>query len=149
VLRTLPGLHLGSQMSGKVPAAISGNVELVIRIARETLGKQLQCDLAGLDWLDSFVDGQRTAPEERRKALAAPLGSFLGECIVQTLQGTWVETIEGWGVKLPSGAVANPFAKLEKQLENGEEDSVRSFVEVLAVLERHGLPPDQAIALEE
>ena len=61
-------------------------------------------------------------------------GSFLGEALVRQHGGRWVEDGHGWGVELRPGAVAFPFAKARKHLEDGPEDSVLSFYTVFPLL---------------
>lgn len=50
-------------------------------------------------------------------------GSFLGEAIIQTLGGKWVNTEQGWGVKI-GDATLMVFTKVKKRLLHGMEDSI-------------------------
>jgi hypothetical protein len=63
--------------------------------------------------------------------------SLVGECISRTFGGEWVEKDGWWGVQVSERIWACPFAKVEKQFENGPEDSVASFFTCIPVLDKH------------
>jgi hypothetical protein len=108
---------------------IRANAELVRKVAREQLGAEVGYDEAGVRWLDAYIDGQRrAASEEVKSKLPNTLGSYLGECILQTYGGRWVKFPEGWwGVEVNEKLTAFPFNKVQKQLENEDGDSVLGF----------------------
>ena len=87
-------------------------------------------------WLDEFVQHHRTTSDTTsgRTTLVQIVGSYLGECIIQTYGGRW--KLEGgqWGLFFDDSNAIFPFAKVSKQLENGrdEGDSIFSFSEVIA-----------------
>ena len=53
-------------------------------------------------------------------------GSFLGEAIIKTLGGEWVNTEQGWGIKI-GDATLMVFTKIKKRLLNGMEDSISYY----------------------
>lgn len=95
-------------------------------------------DRRSVEWLDGFIERQRVRPEstpEFIERLAGVLGSYLGECVARATGGSWVNTPEyGWTVALPNGSSVFPFAKVAKRFENGPEDSVISFYDIIVDL---------------
>jgi hypothetical protein len=105
---------------------IIANAELVRRVAREQLDVLLQYDVDGVQWLDGYINRQRQHGNEAViRTLPSTLGAFLGECIRHVYGGRWVEDSERrWMVKVNEKLSVYPFSKVEKQLLNGEGDSV-------------------------
>jgi hypothetical protein len=125
---------------------ILANAELVKKVARSELNTNVEYNEAGVQWLERYIDGQRQfASEEVKQKLPSTLGSFLGECVRSTFGGQWVQDPEyGWAVKVTEGLVVFPFAKVRKQLEHSEGESVlglfRSIPAVMAHLAAKTLP---------
>jgi hypothetical protein len=115
---------------------IRSNAELVRSVAREQLGVVVDYDEAGVRWLDGYIDRQREAAEPELKArLASTLGSYLGECIRQTYGGEWLQDPEaGWTVKISEKLSVYPFNKVQKQLAEGDGESVLGFFTTIAAL---------------
>jgi hypothetical protein len=113
--------------------------ERVIQIFRENNLAELTLDLDGVRWIDGYINRVRhDFPVGKREGLIAYLAAFVGECIVQTFGGTWIEDSEGRiCVRVSDRMSACPLAKIEKQFNNGESDSVFSFVTVIPTLEKH------------
>ena len=59
------------------------------------------------------------------------LGSYLGECMIHTYGGTWKEQEGEWGVFFDDSNAVFPINKVRKQFQNGREDSILSFFEVI------------------
>jgi hypothetical protein len=88
---------------------------------------------ASVEWVKGFIERRRARPADQdADVLVAVLGSFLGACIVAATGGSW-QRVEGhgWGVRLPCGSTAFPFAKVHKQLLLGTAggDSIVGFYE--------------------
>lgn len=114
---------------------IRGNAELVQEIAIHELGVPVSFDLAGVRWLDAYINQQDPALVGLKKyKLIQNLGAFLGECIRCTYGGEWVEDSGYWAVRFSEGNAVFPFNKVHKQLENGSADSVLSLFTCIAVL---------------
>ncbi|MBS0204773.1 MAG: hypothetical protein JSS49_17850 [Planctomycetes bacterium] len=85
--------------------------------------------------LDGFVTRQHEQGDPNNvKGLANTLGSFFGECIVQTYGGEWSEDENGWCVQFNEKNAVYPFAKTAKHLRNGPEDSVLSMFDTIPLV---------------
>ena len=114
---------------------IRQNAKLVQDVARDDLGIDIDFDQSGVEWLDGYVNRQReNGAADNADGLVSTLGSFYGECIVQTYGGEWHQDASGWCVRFDEENAAYPFAKLQKQLENGPEDSVLSMFELIPIV---------------
>jgi hypothetical protein len=114
---------------------IKKNAELVVATAEKHLERKVGYDRDGVEWLDGYIQRQHEHGDpDNREALVSTLGSFLGECIIETYGGDWTHTEYGWSVAFDNGNAAYPFAKAAKQLENGAEDSVLSFFDSIPVM---------------
>jgi hypothetical protein len=108
--------------------AIQLNVDLVRRIAADELDIGVACDEAGVRWLDGFIQRQHEGGDQAiRERLVQTLGAFLGQCVVETFGGRWIEASGTWGVHFDAQNAVFPFAKVAKQLDHGSRDSVLSF----------------------
>jgi hypothetical protein len=111
--------------------------EGVVAQLREDLRVELNYDQASIEWLDGYINRISTQlDKETFPGLAAVLGAYVGETIIATYGGTWqyFEKLDQWGIQLPDGTGAFPSAKIYKQLENPEFDSILSFFTVLPKL---------------
>ncbi|WP_437281108.1 hypothetical protein WME90_11290 [Sorangium sp. So ce375] len=114
---------------------IRANAALVLKVARDELGQDVDYDLAGVSWLDGFIQRQHEqGREEQRDGLVSTLGSYLGECVVQTFGGEWAEKDGSWCVRFDDRNAVFPFAKVAKHLESGAGDSVLSFFTLIPVV---------------
>jgi hypothetical protein len=121
-----------------VPDKLRANADLVVRTVRENLDTQLTFDQAGVEWIDGYIDRLRgSIAADKRSGLINTLAAFVGECIIRSFGGTWVEKDGWWGVEVSDRIWACPFAKIEKQFENGPEDSVASFFRCIPILDKH------------
>jgi hypothetical protein len=109
---------------------IQANAELAVQSARERLGVSLSFDRAGVDWLDGHLNRLRGhLSPEAQAGVVNVMGSFLGECIVRSHGGEWIEKGGEWlvQVKRTYTVSANVFGKVEKQLARVEGESVLSL----------------------
>lgn len=117
---------------------IHSSAELAIMMANEDLGMPVGFDRAGVEWLDGFI--QRRHDERRDKdfykRLTQTLGSYFGECIIREYGGSWQLVNGSWGVIFDNSNGVFPFAKVEKHLRYGADDSVLSLYNSIAVLFR-------------
>jgi hypothetical protein len=113
-------------------AAIRANAALVVSIARDQLGQELNFDEQAVRWLDGYIQRQHEAGEPTsRDGLVNTLGSFLGECIIRSFGGVWAYADGSWCVRFDAKNAVFPFGKVAKQLENGSVDSVLSFFTII------------------
>ena len=68
------------------------------------------------------------------EGLVRNLGCFIGECIVRTFGGSWTQNKGSWGVQVNESVWACPFIKVQKQFDNGSEDSVASYFRSIAAV---------------
>lgn len=95
-------------------------------------------DQSGVEWIDGYINRLRESlAPDKRSGLTSTLASFVGECIIRTYGGTWAQKDGWWGVQVSGRIWACPFAKIEKQFQNGPEDSVASFFTCISVLDKH------------
>jgi hypothetical protein len=121
-----------------IPDKLRANADLVVRTLRDNLQVELGFDQAGVEWIDGYINRMRESlAVEKRSGLISTLASFVGECIIRTYGGAWVEEDGQWGVRVSDRIWACPFAKIEKQFDNGPEDSVASFFTCIPILDRH------------
>ena len=94
-------------------------------------------DLQSVAWLDGYIERQRARAEITAQVidgLVNVFGSYLGECIIHSYGGYW-ENAEGqWRVSFDDQNAVYPFAKVAKQFQNGSEDSIKSFFEVIPLI---------------
>ena len=121
-----------------VPEMLRANADLVVRTMRDKLDTELTFDQAGVDWVDGYIERLRGSLDPaNRSGITSTLASFVGESIIRTFGGAWVEIEGSWGVQVSPRVWACPFAKVRKQFENGPEDSVSSFFRCIPVLGKH------------
>ncbi|NJK61990.1 MAG: hypothetical protein HC921_04220 [Synechococcaceae cyanobacterium SM2_3_1] len=123
-----------------IPAKLRENADQVVRVVREKLEVELSFDQAGVIWIDDYIHRLREQnATEDRSGLVSTLGAFVGESIIQTFGGTWMEIDGMWGVQVNDRVWACPFAKVAKQFENGPEDSVADFFRTVPELEQYAI----------
>ncbi len=94
-------------------------------------------DAQSVAWLDGYIERQRARSEmtqEMVDGLVNVLGSYLGECVVNCYGGYWEHEDGQWRVSFNADNAVYPFAKVRKQFQNGAEDSIKSFFEVIPLL---------------
>jgi hypothetical protein len=107
-----------------------------VSTAARDSGVSLTFDRASVAWTDEFIERLRPAIHESLiDGLSVSIGAFLGECVRASYGGEWRRSEDGtWGVYFDDMNAAFPFAKVQKQLKNGKEDSILSFYEVIPVV---------------
>jgi len=114
---------------------IQHNAELVQSVAKDELAVDVEFDRAAVEWLDGYVTRQHEQGDPKNiDGLISTLGSFFGECIVRTYGAQWATDEYGWSVRFDEKNAAYPFAKIEKHLRNGSEDSVLSMFDNIPIL---------------
>ena len=116
---------------------IRENAELVISTILKGYRIQLTYDLAGIQWMDGYLDRlHMNFPPDKRSGPVEVLGSFVGECIISTYGGVWIRKDTGLGIQINERVWVAPFNKVYKQLENGPEDSVASFFTLIPLIDK-------------
>jgi hypothetical protein len=125
-----------------MPEKLRANAAVIVATFRENLDTELTFDAAGVERIDAYIERMRVRmrPQERWGLISTP-ASFVGECIIRTFGGQWAEKDGTWGVQVTERVWANPFGKVEKQFDNGPEDSVAGFFRGISVLDQHIAQP--------
>ncbi|MEU6780376.1 hypothetical protein ABZ912_14325 [Nonomuraea angiospora] len=115
-------------------------IEANVSLAIDQLGPLSDVDFGlneeSVEWVEGFIERQRSRPEldlEQIARLVGVLGSFLGASLAAATGGRWQKSEdEGWGVLLPDGSTAFPFAKVRKQFRAGVEEgeSIAGFYRI-------------------
>jgi hypothetical protein len=122
-----------------VPEQMRAAAQKVMALFRERNDVHLALDLESVRWIDGYINRVReNFPGDKRSGLVAHLAAFVGECIIKVFGGCWSQDENGmWGVSVTERIWACWLAKIDEQFENGPEDSVASFVEVIPTLDQH------------
>jgi len=118
--------------------------DLHIDTTKKTLGVVLDYNEESILALDDIISQGWPNPVP---LVADPIlvlfGSFLGEAMRRVFGGEWVETQQGWGLKINDTVTVFPFVKIRKRLTNGMQDSItyyyQSVKEVVKREEKIGL----------
>lgn len=101
--------------------------------------KSFGCNADTFAYLDDFISRQSqtiTKDASTKNRFISLFGSFLGECIISSYGGAWVEHIDGIQINIPSNEkiiIILPFEKVVKRIQFGDPES-------LAVYFRDALP---------
>lgn len=114
---------------------IKANAELVIKQLGTLSGIEFGYNIESVAWVDSFIEHQRNCSDQNIiDGLINTLGSYLGECIIKCYGGYWQNINGAWCVCFDEKNMAFPFTKVNKQFTNGQEDSIKSFFELIPVM---------------
>jgi hypothetical protein len=111
--------------------------QICIDTSRETFNVKLKLDEKSVKKLDKIIsDGWGGEPPNQMDNMVMVFGSFLGEAMIATFNGRWVEDPDyGWGIEFqPKNQVkdvAMVFAKMEKRFRYGMDDSISFFYDVI------------------
>lgn len=114
---------------------IQHNAQLVIEQMGQLSGLNFGYDAESVAWLDGYIERIRNEIDQSNvERLVNVLGSYLGECIIRCYGGYWENKEGQWQVSFDEKNAAYPFAKVQKQFNNGPGDSIKSFFEVIPVV---------------
>lgn len=120
-----------------VPEQLRGNADVVVSTVSEHCGVMLTFDYAGVEWIDGYINRNREcilADDDELVATINVLAAFVGEAIIRTFGGTWVEREGEWCVQVNEAIWACPFAKVAKQFKNGPKESVAGYFTLIPTL---------------
>ncbi|MEW6408352.1 MAG: hypothetical protein AB1465_06730 [Patescibacteria group bacterium] len=101
--------------------------QIHIDTTKQSLGVELGFDEQSILKLDNLIqEAWPDQPPAQLDNVVLLFGSFLGEAIKQTLGGEWIQTEQGWGIKIDD-ATLMVFTKVKKRLLNGMEDSISYY----------------------
>jgi hypothetical protein len=114
---------------------IKVNAELVIKEMSQANGLDFGYDAQSVAWLDGYIERHRARiTQDLVEGLVNVFGSYLGECVISCYGGYWENEDGHWRVSFNEDNAVYPFAKVQKQFENGAEDSIKSFFEIIAIV---------------
>jgi hypothetical protein len=101
----------------------------------QELNGSLDLDSESIQEIDDYINRNRMSfSEEQKERLISIFGSFLGEAIIKNFGGEWAWYEEALGIHLKDESFVFPFSKVSKQINNGPEDSIYSFYNVIPML---------------
>ncbi|PIU98370.1 hypothetical protein COS61_01745 [Candidatus Wolfebacteria bacterium CG03_land_8_20_14_0_80_40_12] len=104
--------------------------QIHIDITKKSFGIDLGFDEKSILKLDDLIqEAWPDQPPTQIDNVILLFGSFLGEAIKQTLGGEWVQTEQGWGIKI-GDATLMVFTKIKKRLLNGIEGSISYYYQI-------------------
>lgn len=107
------------------------NAALAVRAVRDSHGFDLTYDAIGVQWVDDHINDLRgRMPFAMLHPYVEVFGSFLGESLIRTYGGDWVERDGEWGVQINEDVWAAPFTKTFKHFANGPKDSIANLFSV-------------------
>lgn len=97
-------------------------------IFKERLEIELRYDEESLVYLDGYIERNKSVLT-KHEGLVNLIGSFLGECLIASYDGEWVDDPKmGWGVKIANELTAFPFNKVKKRFKPDDQyNSIASF----------------------
>lgn len=141
-----------------VPEQLRGNADVTVSTVREHFDVALTFDRAGVEWVDGYINRNRErilSDDDELVATINVLAAFIGEAIIRTFGGAWVEKEGEWCVQVNEAIWACPFAKVEKQFENGPTESVAGYFTLIPTLlalpglDISGAAPDHSLPFRE
>ena len=121
---------------------IKENARLVIEQMRQIGGFEFGLDPESVEKLDDYIQIQRVgsdlSPDSIRNYVNL-FGSYLGECIIFCYGGYWEKEEGRWRVSFDENNAVYPFAKVQKQFDNGAGDSIKSFFDTIPVIFKHSM----------
>lgn len=119
-------------------ALVAKYVENVKQLARDHSSKEIECDAAGVRWLDDFIERQHQAGDRRNFDNLVPVfGAFLGEALRRRLDARWERYDEILCVRHGPMAAHFPFFKVKKQLVGGRAsgDSIAGMFDAACAMQ--------------
>ena len=119
--------------------AIRANAEMLIKQSRPICGIDFGYTRESVQWLEGFIERLRQSGQfdgVGKGTLVSVFGSFLGECIVRCYGGKWTQRDGTWCIAFgdEDQHTAFPFAKVEKQIENGLEDGIAGLFNAIPAI---------------
>lgn len=116
-------------------AQIRANAAFAVEEFRGLCGAAFGFDAPSVAWVEGYIERMRVryGDDGVPGGLVSVLGSYLGEAIIASAGGDWVEDEDGrLGVRFASGDTAYPFAKVRKQFDEGlaGAESIAGFYDV-------------------
>ena len=112
-------------MSETLSQVLSGNAEVFSSVVQDRYDVTLSHDREGVLLLERFLNTRREdLGEDALTGLVDLAGSFLGECILRTHGGEWVDGHDHPFVEIEPGRLSDPFWMVESHLRHRAAYSV-------------------------
>ncbi|MBI3505924.1 MAG: hypothetical protein HY059_13870 [Proteobacteria bacterium] len=110
------------------------SAEIALKTIREQCGAALGYDESSIVWIDEYIERhRRNVLPKVRESLVQFFGAIFGECVRRRAGGRWTKADGVWAVRVDSGTLVFPFARVHKQFENGPEDSIAASLRSVPV----------------
>lgn len=91
----------------------------------EMAGIESVCSEEGLQKVERYLEGKSEGVQQQYVLNA---GAYLGECLIQTYGGEWIEHEPGvWGIKFNNDLVTFPIGKVQEFVDDPTGDSFASL----------------------
>jgi hypothetical protein len=108
------------------------NLAGVFRIELQLAKINPVCSEQGLQEIEKFLESKSEAEQQE---YVLKIGTYLGECIIESYGGQWIEREPGiWGIKLSDGNLVFPIGKVQKFVNDPKVNSFSSFYGVIPML---------------
>jgi hypothetical protein len=127
-------------MSGAVPTNIDPSVpprlaEVLVQLMHKSGEQDFDYNEESIEQISRWIDYARsTVDHEETRQMAQLAAAFVGDCLCRLQGGRWISNEGETAVHLPNGIVCRPFIKAQKQLANGDADSLIGFYRSTCVL---------------
>lgn len=104
--------------------------ETTASILEDEYGHTLDYSLKSLNHIDAIIQDMistEATPDDDLPTTVYGIGAYVGEVLICSLGGHWIERHGSCLVHLPSGVLANPIGKVRERFRFGIEDSIATF----------------------
>lgn len=118
-----------------LPEIVEQKAAETIKMFSSSHRVSLDYDENSVKFLDDFINKSGFKyNEKQRSQLVEILGAFLGESIRRNYGGSWEIINNEAAVRFDEKNAVFPFNKTRKQFENGAEDSILSFYQIIPIV---------------
>ena len=90
------------------------------------------CNKSGLQRVEEFLESKSEAEQQQ---YVLKVGAYLGNCIIESYGGEWIEYEPGiWGIKLSEKNFVFPIGKVQKFVDDPTGDSFSSFYAMIPIV---------------
>ncbi|MGE0658167.1 MAG: hypothetical protein AB7F36_11790 [Reyranellaceae bacterium] len=129
-----------AQTPGTVPTDIDPSVpprlaQVLVQLMHKSGEPDFDYNEESIEQISLWIShARKAATDEETRQMAQLAAAFVGDCLCRLQGGRWISNEGETAVHLPNGIVCRPFIKAQKQLANGESDSLIGFYRSTCVL---------------
>ena len=126
--------------SGVVPTNLDPSVpprlaDMLVQLMRKSGETDFDYDEESIEQISRWINHARKNPDDpETRQMAQLAAAFVGDCLCRMQGGRWTSKDGEVAVHLPNGILCHPFVKAQKQLANGDSDSLIGFYRSTCVL---------------